>query len=163
MVSAVGIVQFLVGGDTLEFGRFLESTRRWDAQCVGRDPVAYRAHRFTLGASPRSWARQPVFVRAFFTYRYETGSRSTLPWIRVGNRSVVTPRIPQTEMDVRALSHAQWIALRNIGFGGQLPTGERKRGVVWAKLGPDGWIVPLGPFVGRGGFRRRNGESNRVG
>jgi hypothetical protein len=102
-----------------------------------------------------------VFVRAFFTYRYEIGSR-TLPWIRVGSRSVVTPRIPQTEMDVRALSHAQWIALRNLGFGGQLPTGERKRGMVWAKLGPDGWIVPLGLFVGQGGFRRRNGESNRV-
>jgi hypothetical protein len=65
-------------------------------------------------------------------------------------------------MDVRALSHAQWIALRNIGFGGQLPTGERKRGMVWAKLGPDGWIVPLGLFVDQGGFRRRNGESNRV-
>jgi len=27
-------------------------------------------------------------------------------------------------MDVRALSHSQWIALRNIGFGGELPSGE---------------------------------------
>ncbi|OBE99023.1 hypothetical protein A5775_07615 [Mycobacterium sp. 852002-10029_SCH5224772] len=30
-------------------------------------------------------------------------------------------------MDVRALSHAQWLALRNIGFGGELPSGELDR------------------------------------
>lgn len=36
---------------------------------------------------------------------------------------MVSPRIPKTELDVRALSHAQWITVRDIGFGGQLPNG----------------------------------------
>lgn len=52
------------------------------------------------------------------------GQRDHLPWIQVGSRSVVTPRTPRTEMNVRALSQRQWIALRNIGFGGGLPSGE---------------------------------------
>jgi integrase len=30
-------------------------------------------------------------------------------------------------MDVRALSHAQWLTVRNIGFGGELPSGEPDR------------------------------------
>ena len=113
--------------DALEFGRFLETRDVGVLDVSESDLVAYRADRFASGVSPRSWARQLVVIRALFTYLYETGRRDSLPWIQVGSRSVVTPRIPRTEMDVRALSHAQWVALRDVGFGGELPTGELDR------------------------------------
>ena len=113
--------------DALEFGRFLETRGVGVLDVSESDLVAYRANRFASGVSPRSWARQLVVIRALFTYLYETGRRDSLPWIQVGSRSVVTPRIPRTEMDVRALSHAQWVALRDVGFGGELPTGELDR------------------------------------
>jgi hypothetical protein len=89
-----------------------------------RDLVAYRTVRLDAGISQRLWARQLVVVRALFTFLFETGRRDSLPWIQVGSRSVVTSRIPHTEMDVRALSRAQWIALRDVGFGGERPGGS---------------------------------------
>ncbi|MCW1824997.1 tyrosine-type recombinase/integrase [Mycobacterium senegalense] len=109
--------------DALEFARFLDRRGVGVLDVVERDLVAYRDDRFNCGISMRSWARQLVVIRALFTYLYETGSRNSLPWIKVGSRSVVTPRVPNTAMDVRAISHSQWIALRNIGFGGELPNG----------------------------------------
>lgn len=110
--------------DALEFGQFL-STRGIGVLDVSEsDLVAFRRFRLANGVSPRSWSRHLVVIRALFTYLYETGQRDRLPWIQVGSRSVVSPRTPRTEMDVRALSHAQWLTLRNIGFGGELPTGE---------------------------------------
>lgn len=113
--------------DALEFGKFLESRGVGVLDVCERDLVAFRKHRLGEGVSARSWSRHLVVVRALFTYLYETGQRASLPWIQVGSRSVVTPRTPRTEMDVRALSHAQWLALRNIGFGGELPSGEVDR------------------------------------
>ncbi|WP_231995201.1 tyrosine-type recombinase/integrase [Mycobacterium sp. 852002-10029_SCH5224772] len=113
--------------DALEFGQFVESRGVGVLDVCERDLVAFRKHRLGEGVSARSWSRHLVVVRALFTYLYETGQRDSLPWIQVGSRSVVTPRTPSTEMDVRALSHAQWLALRNIGFGGELPSGELDR------------------------------------
>jgi site-specific recombinase XerD len=113
--------------DALEFGRFIQARGVGVLDVSESDLVAYRADRFAAGVSPRSWGRQLVVIRALFTYLYETGCRDSVPWIRVGSRSVVTPRIPRTEMDIRALSHAQWIALRDVGFGGELPAGELDR------------------------------------
>lgn len=110
--------------DALEFVRFLDARGVGVLDVCERDLVAFRQHRRGEGVSARSWSRHLVVIRALFTYLYETGQRDSLPWIQVGSRSVVTPRTPRTEMDVRALSHAQWNALRNIGFGGELPSGE---------------------------------------
>lgn len=110
--------------DALEFGRFLDARGVGVLDVSERDLAAFRRHRLSEGVSARSWSRYLVVIRALFTYLYETGQRDRLPWIQVGSRSVVSPRTPRTEMDVRALSHAQWLALRNIGFGGELPTGE---------------------------------------
>lgn len=113
--------------DALEFGRFLEARGVSVLDVCERDLVAFRTHRRSDGVSARSWSRHLVVIRALFTYLFETGQRNSMPWIQVGSRSVVTPRTPRTEMDVRALSHAQWLALRNIGFGGELPSGELDR------------------------------------
>lgn len=113
--------------DALEFGRFLDARGVGVLDVCERDLVAFRKHRLGEGVSARSWSRHLVVIRALFTYLYETGQRDSLPWIQVGSRSVVTPRTPRTEMDVRALSHAQWLGLRNIGFGGELPSGELDR------------------------------------
>lgn len=113
--------------DALEFGRFLDARGVGVPDVCERDLVAFREHRRREGVSARSWSRHLVVIRALFTYLYETGQRDSMPWIQVGSRSVVTPRTPRTEMDVRALSHTQWIALRNIGFGGELPSGELDR------------------------------------
>lgn len=110
--------------DALAFARFLDSRSVAVLDVSESDLVAYRTERLASGVSWRSWSRHLVVVRALFTYLYETGQRDTLPWIQVGSRSVVTPRIPQPEMDVRALSHGQWVAFRDVGFGGQLPNGE---------------------------------------
>ncbi len=113
--------------DALQFAEFLESRSVGVVDVCERDLVAFRQHRRSRGVSARSWARHLVVIRALFTYLYETGQRDSLPWIQVGSRSVVTPRTPRTEMDVRALSQEQWLALRNIGFGGELPSGEIDR------------------------------------
>ncbi|MFV8246847.1 tyrosine-type recombinase/integrase [Mycolicibacterium peregrinum] len=113
--------------DALKFGQFLESRGVGVLDVCERDLVAFRKHRRSEGVSARSWSRHLVVIRALFTYLYETGQRDSLPWIQVGSRSVVTPRTPRAEMDVRALSHAQWLTLRNIGFGGELPSGEQDR------------------------------------
>ncbi|MGB3473685.1 MAG: site-specific integrase [Mycobacterium sp.] len=113
--------------DALEFGRFLDARGVGVLDVCERDLVAFREHRRREGVSARSWSRHLVVIRALFTYLYETGQRDSMPWIQVGSRSVVTPRTPRTEMDVRALSHTQWITLRNIGFGGELPSGELDR------------------------------------
>ncbi|GAA2440730.1 tyrosine-type recombinase/integrase [Mycolicibacterium llatzerense] len=110
--------------DTLAFARFLDARQTGVTEVAESDLVAYRAQQLAAGLSWRSWARHLVVIRALFTYLYETGQRDTVPWIQVGSRSVVSPRIPKTELDVRALSHAQWITVRDIGFGGQLPNGE---------------------------------------
>jgi site-specific recombinase XerD len=110
--------------DALEFGQFLHARGVGVLDVCERDLVAFRKHRLSEGVSARSWSRHLVVIRALFSYLYETGQRDRLPWIQVGSRSVVSPRTPRTEMDVRALSHAQWLALRNIGFGGELPNGE---------------------------------------
>lgn len=110
--------------DALAFARFLDSRSVRVLDVSESDLVAYRTERLASGVSWRSWSRHLVVVRALFTYLYETGQRDTLPWIKVGSRSVVTPRVPQTDVDVRALSHSQWVALRDVGFGGQLPNGE---------------------------------------
>ena len=110
--------------DALEFGQFLDTRGIGVLSVSERDLVAFRKYRLANGVSSRSWSRHLVVIRALFTYLYETGQRDNLPWIQVGSRSVVTPRTPRAEMDVRALSHAQWLALRNIGFGGELPSGE---------------------------------------
>lgn len=110
--------------DALEFGRFLEARGVGVLDVSERDLVAFRQHRRDEGVSARSWSRHLVVIRALFTYLHETGQRDSLPWIQVGSRSVVTPRTPRTEMNVRALSQRQWIALHNIGFGGELPSGE---------------------------------------
>jgi site-specific recombinase XerD len=100
--------------DALEFGRFLEARGVGVLDVSEPDLVAYRTVRLDAGISQRSWARQLVVVRALFTFLFETGRRDSLPWIQVGSRSVVTPRIPHTEMDVRALSRTQWIALLHL-------------------------------------------------
>jgi site-specific recombinase XerD len=113
--------------DALEFGQFLETRDIRLLDVSEPDLVAFRRQRFVSGVSWRSWSRHLVVIRALFTYLYETGQRDSLPWIQVGSRSVVTPRTLRTEMDVRALSHAQWLVLRNVGFGGELPTGELDR------------------------------------
>lgn len=113
--------------DALEFGQFLDTRGIGVLDVSEPDLVAFRKFRLASGVSRRSWSRHLVVIRALFTYLYETGQRDSLPWIQVGSRSVVTPRTPRTEMDVRALSHAQWLALRNIGFGGELPSGELDR------------------------------------
>jgi site-specific recombinase XerD len=110
--------------DALEFGKFLDTRGIGVLDVAEADLVAFRDYRLANGVSRRSWSRNLVVIRALFTYLYETGQRASLPWIQVGSRSVVTPRTPRTEMDVRALSHAQWLALRDIGFGGELPSGE---------------------------------------
>lgn len=110
--------------DALKFGQFLESRGVGVLDVCERDLVAFREHRRSEGVSARSWSRHLVVIRALFTYLYDTGQRDSLPWIQVGSRSVVTPRATRTDMDVRALSHSQWNALRNIGFGGELPSGE---------------------------------------
>lgn len=113
--------------DALEFGRFLDTRGIGVLDVSEPDLVAFRKYRLANGVSTSSWSRHLVVIRALFTYLYETGQRDSLPWIQVGSRSVVTPRTPRTEMDVRALSHSQWLALRNIGFGGELPSGEVDR------------------------------------
>lgn len=113
--------------DALEFGQFLDTRGIGVLDVSEPDLVAFRKHRRGEGVSARSWSRHLVVIRALFAYLYETGQCDSLPWIQVGSRSVVTPRTPHTEMDVRALSQAQWLALRNIGFGGELPSGELDR------------------------------------
>ena len=110
--------------DALRFCRFLESNGLDILTATRADIVAYRKHRLASGLSARSWSRELVVVRALFNYLFETGQRPNLPWIRVGSRSVVTPRTTKTELDVRALSHDQWITFRNVGLGGELPSGE---------------------------------------
>ena len=110
--------------DALRFTRFLAENNT-DVLAAGRaDLLAYRKHRLASGLSTRSWSRELVVTRAIFKYLFETGQRRDLPWIRVGSRSLVTPKITKTELDVRALSHEQWTAFRNIGMGGELPSGE---------------------------------------
>lgn len=110
--------------DALRFCRFLESNGLDVLTATRADIVAYRKQRLDSGLSARSWSRELVVVRALFNYLFETGQRPNLPWIRVGSRSVVTPRTTKTELDVRALSHDQWITFRNVGLGGELPSGE---------------------------------------
>ncbi len=113
--------------DALKFAQFLESRGVGVLDVCERDLVAFRKHRRDEGVSVRSWSRHLVVIRALFTYLYETGQRDSMPWIQVGSRSVVSPKTTRTEMDVRALSHKQWLSLRNIGFGGELPSGELDR------------------------------------
>ena len=110
--------------DALRFGRFLEANGADALTATRAEIVAYRKQRLDSGLSARSWSRELVVVRALFNYLFETGQRPNLPWIRVGSRSVVTPKTTATELDVRALSHDQWIAFRNIGLGGELAGGE---------------------------------------
>ena len=110
--------------DAVRFARFLEE-RGVDVVDVRQsDLVAFRRQRLSSGLSLRSWSRELVVVRALFKFLYDTGQRDSLPWISVGSRSVVTPKVPTTDMDVRALSHAQWVTLRQVGLGGELPDGE---------------------------------------
>jgi site-specific recombinase XerD len=110
--------------DALRFNRFLHDSGVDAMTATRNDLVAYRKHRFASGLSDRSWDRELVVIRALFNFLFETGQRTDLPWIRVGSRSVVTPKVTKTEMDVRALSQEQWIAFRNIGLGGELASGE---------------------------------------
>ena len=110
--------------DAVRFARFLES-RGVDVLAARQsDLVAYRRERMASGLALRSWSRELVVIRALFTFLCDTGQRDTLPWIRVGSRSVVTPRVPRTDMDVRALSHAQWVAFQRVGLGGEIPNGS---------------------------------------
>ncbi|WP_260761921.1 site-specific integrase [Mycobacterium sp. SMC-4] len=110
--------------DTLRFTRFLAKNNTDVLTADRADLLAYRKHRLASGLSTRSWSRELVVIRTLFKYLFETGQRKDLPWIRVGSRSLVTPKTTKTELDVRALSHEQWTAFRNIGMGGELPSGE---------------------------------------
>jgi integrase len=110
--------------DAVRFARFLESQDVDVLAARQSDLVAYRRERLASGLALRSWSRELVVIRAFFKFLCDTGQRETLPWIKVGSRSVVTPRVPRTDMDVRALSHAQWVAFQRVGLGGELPNGS---------------------------------------
>lgn len=110
--------------DTIRFTRFLHENNTDVLAASRADLLRYRKERLASGLSKRSWSRELVVIRALFRYLFETGQRADLPWIRVGSRSLVTPKITETELDVRALSHEQWTAFKNIGMGGELPTGE---------------------------------------
>jgi site-specific recombinase XerD len=110
--------------DILRFAKFLNESGSTVLQAKRSDLVGYRENRLSSGLSMRSWARELVPIRVLFQYLLETGQRTDLPWIRVGSRSLVNPKLTKTDLDVRALSHEQWLAFRNIGLGGELPSGQ---------------------------------------
>lgn len=110
--------------DALTFATFLNGRGVNVLDAVESDVSAYCDDRLSKGISTRTLDRQLVFVRAFFTYLCETGQRTELPWIRIANRSVVHRRNPSSDLRVRSVTRAQWRAFRNIGLGGQLPSGS---------------------------------------
>ncbi|MGK2885795.1 MAG: tyrosine-type recombinase/integrase [Rhodococcus sp. (in: high G+C Gram-positive bacteria)] len=110
--------------DALRFSRFLDSRGVAIGDVAQSDLVAYRKERRAKGIAESTWARELVVIRALFGYLLEVGLRTTLPWIQVGRRSIVHPRVSAAEMDVRALTHEQWTAFLDVGLGGRLPGGE---------------------------------------
>ncbi len=110
--------------DALTFARFLDNRGVAILDAVERDLSAYCDDRLSTGISTRTLDRQLVFVRAFFTYLFETGQREELPWIRIASRSVVHREAPRTDLRIRSINRAQWRAFRNVGLGGELPSGE---------------------------------------
>lgn len=110
--------------DAVTFARFLNERGVNVLNAVEGDISAYCDDRLSSGISTRTLDRQLVFVRAFFTYLCETGQRAELPWIRIANRSIVHRRTPPEDLRVKSVTRAQWDAFRNIGLGGQLPSGQ---------------------------------------
>lgn len=109
--------------DTLRFARFLDD-RGVRLQDVSQDDlVAYRSVRQAAMVAESTWGRELVVIRALFHYLVDTGVRTTVPWIQIGQRSVVHPRPARRELQVRALTREQWLAFRNVGIGGQRPDG----------------------------------------
>lgn len=110
--------------DAVTFAKFLDDRGVTILETVESEIAAFCDDRLSRGISTRTLDRQLVFVRAFFNYLYETGQRDELPWIRIASRSVVHRKTPSTDLRVRAVTRAQWDAFRNVGLGGQLPSGE---------------------------------------
>lgn len=109
--------------DALRFARFLDDRGIRVGDVTQDDLVAYRSLRQAAMVADSTWGRELVVIRALFQYLVETGVRTSVPWIQIGRRSVVHPRRARRELQVRALTHEQWLAFRNVGIGGQRPDG----------------------------------------
>lgn len=111
-------------GDMARFARFLEVCGVRVQDATQDDLVGYRTSRQAELIADSTWSRELVVIRALFHYLVAIGVRSDLPWIQIGQRSVVHPRLAHRELQVRALSQAQWLAFRDVGMGGSLPDGS---------------------------------------
>lgn len=112
------------GRDLFRLAQYLDE-RAIDIVDVNNDHLLeYREYRFEHGLGSRSWQRETVVLRAFFEFLVCQRLIDDTPWLAVGRYSVVRPRPTSHDMQVRALSRADWLQFKNVGLGGQMPDGS---------------------------------------
>lgn len=112
------------GRDLFKLANYLEEHALTWETVTNDDLLDYRSQRIGQGLSERSWQRETVVLRAFFNFLVEEGLLHDTPWRQIGKYSVVKPGPVTYEMDVRALTHEQWIRFKHVGLGGQRPDGS---------------------------------------
>lgn len=112
------------GRDLFSFAEYLAKRGLNYLEVDNQVLVSYRDERLANGLSQRSWQRETVVLRAFFKYLKDSGEITSMPWHQVGRYSVLNPRPHDFDLRVRTLTRNQWNSFRNVGLGGDLPSGE---------------------------------------
>lgn len=91
------------------------------------DLVAYRRYRTALQPSPvrpATWRRNRVSIDGFYDWAVDTGLLEARPYrVRCNGRDALSGG-PVQDLDVRHLTHRQWVLLHRVGLGGDLPDGS---------------------------------------
>ncbi|MER5466804.1 recombinase XerD [Streptomyces sp. NPDC002668] len=91
------------------------------------DLVAYRRYRTALQPSPvrpATWRRNRVSIDGFYDWAVDTGLLEARPYrVRRNGRDALSGG-PVQDLDVRHLTHRQWVLLQRVGLGGDLPDGS---------------------------------------
>lgn len=114
------------GYDAFRFASFLEKRGTDVVEATADDIVAYRESRLAHAqrpVSPATWQREVVVIRGIYSLLKQTGAISREPWITIG-RSSALRRPWHSEPDIRPLTREQWVAFRDVGLRGLLPSGE---------------------------------------
>lgn len=91
------------------------------------DLVAYRRYRTALQPSPvkpATWRRNRVSIDGFYDRAVDTGLLEARPYrVRRNGRDALSGGSVQ-DLDVRHLTHRQWVLLHRVGLGGDLSDGS---------------------------------------
>lgn len=112
------------GRDLFRFAQYLDHRALSLSAVIEDDLHDYRRSRKEQGLSDRSWQREAVVLRAFFDFLVEDKLIDKVPWQPMGRYSVLKPRGESYALEVRALTHEQWLHFKNVGLGGLLPDGS---------------------------------------